>query len=124
VRILPDSHALLWLLKDSPRLSVRARELMIDDDNPFLFSAAAVWEIRIKQALGKLEHVQDAFEVFEEVGVTPLPITYAHAEAAAALPLHHRDPFDRMLVAQAQLEDAVIVTADPAFAAYDVRTAW
>jgi PIN domain nuclease of toxin-antitoxin system len=124
VRILPDSHALLWLLKDSPRLGVRARELMVDDDNPFLLSAAAVWEIRIKQALGKLEHLPTGFEVFEEVGLTPLPITHAHAEAAAALPPHHRDPFDRMLIAQAQLEDAVVLTADSAFAAYDVRTAW
>jgi PIN domain nuclease of toxin-antitoxin system len=123
MRILPDSHALIWWAQDSSRLSQRARALMNDGDNPLLFSAAATWEIRIKQALGKLKHVGD-FDLIEEAGATLLPITHAHAEAAAALPPHHRDPFDRMLIAQAQLEDAVVLTADPAFAAYDVRTAW
>jgi PIN domain nuclease of toxin-antitoxin system len=123
MRLLPDAHALIWWAKDSPRLGRQARELLNDDANPLLFSAAATWEIRVKQAAGKLTNIGD-FELIEESGVTLLPITHAHAEAAAALPMHHRDPFDRMLIAQAQLEDAVVLTADPAFAAYDVRTAW
>jgi PIN domain nuclease of toxin-antitoxin system len=123
MRILPDSHALIWWLKDAPQLSHRARELLNDDSNPLLFSAAALWEIRIKMATGKLAPVQD-HGVLDEEDITRLPITHAHAEAAAQLPLHHRDPFDRMLIAQAQIEDAVILTADRAFAAYDVRTAW
>jgi PIN domain nuclease of toxin-antitoxin system len=123
VRILPDSHALLWWLTDSTRLGRRAGELMDDHNNPFLFSAAAVWEIKIKHAGGKLDHIGD-FDLIEEAGVELLPMTHAHAEAAAALPLHHRDPFDRMLIAQARLEGATILTADPAFAAYDVSVAW
>jgi PIN domain nuclease of toxin-antitoxin system len=123
MRLLPDSHALIWWLEDAPQLSPRVRDLMIDDDNPLLYSAAALWEIRIKMALGKLVPVEEN-GVLEGDDITLLPITHAHAAAAAALPLHHRDPFDRMLIAQAQLEDAVVLTADPAFAAYDVRTAW
>jgi PIN domain nuclease of toxin-antitoxin system len=99
--------------------------LLEDDSNPLLYSAVTIWEIRIKQALGKLERMEN-FEHFADadMAVTHLPVTHAHAEAAAVLPLHHRDPFDRMLIAQAQIEDAVILTTDPAFAAYDVRTAW
>jgi PIN domain nuclease of toxin-antitoxin system len=123
MRILPDSHTLIWWLEDAPQLSHRAGELLNDDDNPLLFSAAALWEIRIKMATGKLTPVED-HGILEEEDITLLPITHAHAAAAAALPLHHRDPFDRMLIAQAQIEDAVLLTADPAMAAYDVRTAW
>ena len=123
MRILPDTHALLWWLQSSPRLGPRAQELIDDDDNPLLYSAVTLWEIRIKQALGKLHHVE-RFQLIEESSVTELPITHAHTQAAAALPPHHRDPFDRMLIAQAQLEDAVILTADAAFAAYDVRVLW
>jgi PIN domain nuclease of toxin-antitoxin system len=123
MRILPDSHALLWWASDSERLSKRARALLNDDDNQMLFSAVATWEIYVKHAMGKLQHLGD-FDLIEETSPTLLPITHAHAQAAAALPYHHRDPFDRMLIAQAQIEDAVIVTADRAFAAYDVRTVW
>jgi PIN domain nuclease of toxin-antitoxin system len=123
MKILPDSHALLWWAQDSERLSKRARGLLNDDANELLFSAVATWEVYVKHALGKLKHLGD-FELIEETDPTLLPITHAHALAAAALPPHHRDPFDRLLIAQAQLEDAVILTADRAFAAYDVRTAW
>jgi PIN domain nuclease of toxin-antitoxin system len=123
MRILPDSHALLWWAQDSQRLSQQARNLLEDDDNTFLFSAVATWEIYLKHALGKLKHLGD-FDLVEETSPTILPITHAHAIAAAALPPHHRDPFDRLLIAQAQIEDAVIVTTDREFAAYDVRTVW
>ncbi len=123
MRMLPDSHALIWWLEDAPQLSPRVRELMSDDDNPLLYSAAALWEIRIKMALGKLLPVEE-HGVLDGEDITLLPITHVHAKAAAALPLHHRDPFDRMLIAQAQIEDAVLLTADPAMAAYDVRTVW
>jgi PIN domain nuclease of toxin-antitoxin system len=123
MKLLPDSHTIIWWLEDAPQLSPRVRELLNDDDNPLLFSAAALWEIRIKVATGKLLPVED-HGVLDEEDITRLPITHAHAHAAAALPLHHRDPFDRMLIAQAQIEDAVLLTADPAMAAYDVRTVW
>jgi PIN domain nuclease of toxin-antitoxin system len=123
MRLLPDSHTLIWWLEDSRRLSAPARDLLNDGNNPFIFSAAVAWEVRMKQAIGKLETVE-SYEIIEETDALFLPMTHAHAEAAAQLPLHHRDPFDRMLIAQAQIEDAVIVTADAAFAAYDVRTVW
>jgi PIN domain nuclease of toxin-antitoxin system len=123
VRILADTHALLWWTEDSPRLSERAGELLEDSSNPLLFSAAVEWEVRNKEALGKLS-VADGFNFIDEAGVVMVPITHAHVAAAAQLPPHHRDPFDRLLIAQAQLEDAVVLTADPAFAAYDVRTTW
>ena len=123
MRILPDSHALLWWAQDSKRMSRHALELLEDDDNTFLFSAVTTWEVYVKHALGKLDHLGD-FDLIGETSPTFLPITHAHALAAAALPLHHRDPFDRLLIAQAQVEDAVVLTADKAFAAYDVRTAW
>jgi PIN domain nuclease of toxin-antitoxin system len=123
MRILPDSHALLWWAQDSERLSKRARGLLNDDGNQMLFSAVATWEIYVKHAIGKLKHLGD-FDLIEETSPTLLPITHAHALAAAGLPYHHRDPFDRLLIAQAQIEDAVILTADREFAAYDVRTVW
>ena len=123
MKILPDSHALLWWAQDSERLSKRARGMLNDDGNQMLFSAVATWEIYVKHAIGKLQHLGD-FDLIEETSPTLLPITHAHALAAAALPNHHRDPFDRLLIAQAQIEDAVILTADRAFAAYDVRTVW
>jgi PIN domain nuclease of toxin-antitoxin system len=123
MRILPDTHALVWWIEDAPRLSDRVRALMDDDANPLLFSAATAWEIRIKQAVGKLE-VPDGFDLLDDAGAVLLPIEHRHAEAAAALPLHHRDPFDRMLIAQAQLEDAVLLSADPVMRLYDVRVAW
>jgi PIN domain nuclease of toxin-antitoxin system len=123
MRILPDSHALLWWAQDSKRLSKRARGLLNDDGNQMLFSAVVTWEIYVKHAMEKLKHLGD-FDLIEETSPTILPITHAHALAAAALPYHHRDPFDRLLIAQAQIEDAVILTADREFAAYDVRTAW
>jgi PIN domain nuclease of toxin-antitoxin system len=123
VRLLPDTHAIIWWIEDSNRLSPRARELIYDDGNPLLFSAVVAWEVAVKQAIGKLR-ILDELDLVEEASVQMLDITCPHAMASATLPLHHRDPFDRLLIAQAQLEDAVIVTADPAFAAYDVRTAW
>jgi PIN domain nuclease of toxin-antitoxin system len=123
MRILPDSHTLLWWVLGSERLSRPALKLLEDDGNEMLFSAVATWEIYVKHATGKLKHLGD-FDLIEETSPTLLPITHAHALAAAALPYHHRDPFDRLLIAQAQIEDAVILTADREFAAYDVRTVW
>lgn len=123
MKILPDSHTLLWWAQDSKRLSRHARDVLEDDDNTFLFSAVTTWEIYFKHALGKLQHLGD-FDLIEETSPSFLSVTHAHAMAAAALPMHHRDPFDRLLIAQAQLEDAVVVTTDKAFADYDVRTVW
>jgi PIN domain nuclease of toxin-antitoxin system len=124
MRVLADTHIVLWYFTDSDRLTERATSLLEAETTDVLLSAVVVWEIAIKRAIGKLDAPTRYREAFLGAGAEALPIEHHHAERAGALPPHHRDPFDRMLVAQAQLEDAIIVTADPAFAAYDVRTAW
>ena len=124
MRLLPDTHALLWLVADDQRLTRRADALLADPRNEVLLSAAVAWEAAIKRSLGRLR-VPDGFaETILGRGATPLPITIAHSEAVSSLPWHHRDPFDRMLVAQASLEDAVIVSGDNRLAEYEVRVEW
>ena len=119
--LLLDAHALLWALADDPMLRPDAREAVASPANDVLVSAAIVWEIVIKQALGKLDAPDDLVEAIHATAFIGLPITLADAATAARLPPHHRDPFDRMLVAQAGRVGAIIVTRDPAFAAYGVH---
>jgi PIN domain nuclease of toxin-antitoxin system len=102
----------------------RASQLLADPGNEVLLSSAAVWEVAIKRASGKLKAPEGFAETVIAYGAIALPITIEHAEAAGGLPAHHRDPFDRMLVALAQMELGVIVSADPALRAYDVRVEW
>ena len=118
--LLLDAHALLWWLDDRPTLVASARATIADPANDVLVSAATVWELGIKRALGKLHVTADVRGAIDRAGFSGLPITLEDAKSAAELPLHHRDPFDRMLVAQAQRLDAVIVSCDRAFAAYGV----
>ncbi|WP_127475303.1 type II toxin-antitoxin system VapC family toxin [Sulfurivermis fontis] len=121
-RLLLDTHAFLWWLADDAALGVKARAMIADGRNEIYVSAASVWEIGIKQALGKLEAPDDLEKVVEEENFVHLPIALFHAETAGKLqPLHH-DPFDRMLVAQAQAEGLIIVTADEHIPRYGVRT--
>jgi PIN domain nuclease of toxin-antitoxin system len=120
VRILLDSHVALWWLDDSAELGPRCRELIENADEAFV-SAVTPWELGIKRSLGKLSMPNGLVDVLESDGFRSLSITAAHAELAPALPAFHRDPFDRMLVAQAQLETLVLVTADKALASYDVE---
>ena len=120
MRLLLDTHVLLWWLADSPALPERSRSL-IRRSSPVYVSAATVWEISIKQALGKLEAPHDLEQALEAGRFEPLPITVAHAVAAGRLPRHHEDPFDRMLVAQAQAESLTLLTHDERLKKYDVR---
>jgi PIN domain nuclease of toxin-antitoxin system len=122
VILLLDAHTLLWWLGDDPELSADARAAIADPSNDVLVSAATVWEIEIKRALGKLEAPAGLVDALEPAGMGSLPITLRDAEAAAQLPPHHRDPFDRMLVAQAQRLDALIVSRDPVFGEYGVES--
>jgi PIN domain nuclease of toxin-antitoxin system len=124
VRVIPDTHVVLWYLTDSSRLASAATSLLEAPTTDVLLSSVVVWEIAIKRALGRLDAPERYRQAFLGAGAQPLAIEHDHAEIAGDLPPHHRDPFDRMLVAQAKFEDAVIVTADAAFAAYDVRTVW
>jgi PIN domain nuclease of toxin-antitoxin system len=124
VRLLVDTHAALWLLDEDKRLSSSADRMLTDPSNEVLLSAAVVWEVAIKRSLGKLD-VPDGFAgMLLDGGAMPLPISIDHARAVRSLPWYHRDPFDRMLIAQAVLEDAVIVSSDERLGEYEVRVAW
>lgn len=121
MRLLLDTHTLLWWLSDSP-LETTARDHIANPTNPVFVSAATAWEITVKQALGKLTAPDDLASVVASGGFEVLPISFAHAVTAGRLPPHHRDPFDRLLIAQAQHEGLTLATRDPHFAAYDVAT--
>ena len=120
--LLLDAHALLWWLADSAELATQARAAIADPLNDVLVSAATVWEIEIKRQLGKLKAPKSLADALEPAGLGDLPITTRDAERAARLPDHHRDPFDRMLVAQAQRLDAILVTRDDVFKRYGIES--
>lgn len=123
-RILLDTHALLWWRSDDRRLSAGARSAIADHGTEALVSVATIWEIAIKRATGNLDAPESLIATVEEQGFTWLDIAPGHAWAVGDLPLHHSDPFDRLLVAQAIGEGIPLVTGDPAFAAYDVEIRW
>ena len=121
---LLDTHAIIWWMDQDQLLGPAAHAAISDRKNDLLISAASIWEIAIKVGLGKLtlpgEPEAVVPEMMERSRVTPLPILPTHALRVASLPPHHRDPFDRMLVAQAQLERVPVLTADGTFLMYDV----
>lgn len=115
MRVLLDTHIALWALVDSPRLSAEARSCIIDPDNEIYFSAATVWEISIKHRLGRGDMPlsgEQALMLFKEAGYLELLISSRHGAVTESLPLHHNDPFDRMLVAQAISEPLRLLTHD------------
>ena len=119
-RLLLDTHTFLWWLTDDARLGVAARAAIALPANQVFVSAVTGWEIAIKRALGKLEAPDGLDEAIEREGFLHLPVSFRHGECAGALPLHHRDPFDRMLIAQCELEGLELVSADLALAKYSV----
>ncbi len=124
MRLLPDTHAVLWLLGEDKRLSRRADELLTDASHEVLLSAAVVWEVAIKRSLGKLEAPDGFVKLLLDAGAVSLAVGIEHADAVGLLPWHHRDPFDRLLIAQAGIEDAVLVSGDERLRMYDVRIDW
>jgi PIN domain nuclease of toxin-antitoxin system len=118
VILLLDAHAVLWWLADDPTLQPAARSAIADPTNEVLVSAATIWDVAIKRALGKLDAPTGLAAACEEAGFGVLPITGDDGEQAGALPAHHRDPFDRMLVVQAARVGALVVSRDGVFAAY------
>jgi PIN domain nuclease of toxin-antitoxin system len=120
VRLLLDTHALLWWLGEMPRLGTGAREAISNPTNDVHVSGVTAGEVEIKRALGKLDAPFDLLEQVEKSAFTELGFTLRHGSAMRELPLHHKDPFDRMLVAQARVEGLTLVTADRAMSAYDV----
>jgi PIN domain nuclease of toxin-antitoxin system len=123
-RFLVDTHALLWWLADDPALSSPARDALADPGNEPLVSTVSVWEIAIKRSLGKLTAPDDLPDRIAEEGFAWLPVSASHAWQVRALPAYHRDPFDRLLIAQAFTESVPIITADARFADYDVGVCW
>lgn len=126
MNILLDTHVLLWWQADDPRLTEAARSIIADPSNRLIWSVASSWEIAVKIGIGKLRldgPLNRLYsDIVSEVGAELLPITHVHCCRLATLPLLHRDPFDRMLVAQAQAEELPILSADPKLAMYEVRT--
>ena len=118
--LLLDAHALVWWLDHDTTLLPAAQSAIRDPSNDVLVSAATIWELAIKRAAGKIRLPGDLTDALDRVGISSTPVLAADGEAAAALPMHHRDPFDRMVIAQARRIGAVVVTRDEAFARYKV----
>lgn len=128
MRLLLDSHTLLWALYEPERLPIPVQESISDDNNDIFVSLATVWELANKAAVHRLplagSSVERMVERIEQLGVIFLPITQSNIVAAATLPPHHADPFDRMLIAQAQADTLILVTKDAEVAKYDVQILW
>lgn len=122
MRLLLDTHTFLWWVSDWDQIAKPAREAIADPDNEVFVSAVSGWEIGVKKAKGRLTAPNNLTAVVEEKQFQHLPLTFGHAERAATLPTHHRDPFDRMLVAQARVEGLVLITRDARISLYDVPT--
>lgn len=128
MKLLPDTHALLWWFTDAPELSGKARESIADERNRILEIAASASELATKHRLGKPEQAAEALFRFNELvaadGFEHLPVSYLHAIKAGSYPSEQRDPFDRMLAAQSGIEAATLVTCDPVFQGFGVEVLW
>ena len=128
MKLLLDTHTLLWLVADDRQLSKKGMQLLVDPENDLLLSPATYWELAIKISIGKYRLTDPLAEYINEAVrlycLNVLPITPMHAEVTVQLPYHHKDPFDRMLIAQAIVEDVAVVSADDAFDAYPVTRLW
>ena len=126
--LLLDTHALIWFAENSPELSEAARAAVADSSEDVFCSVASIWEMAIKLSLGKLKmsvRLEGPFErVLEDSGLRLLPVEYRHAARVALLPWHHRDPFDRLLVAQAMVEGMRLLSHDAQLDAYGVNRTW
>ncbi len=126
MRLLLDTQIFLWFLSDESMIPEEAREAIGSNENSVLVSAASVWEIAIKASIGRLKiaraDVMKLPGLIAAAGFDELPVLARHAAAVSALPMHHRDPFDRLLIAQTRTEGLALVTVDPAIHRYDVET--
>jgi PIN domain nuclease of toxin-antitoxin system len=124
---LLDTHALLWFIQDDPQLSNRARVIITTDTNQLYLSVASLWEITIKLNIGKLtigHTIDEIYTLLKQLNIEVRPIAQSDLEQYLTLPLHHRDPFDRLLIAQAIAQGLTLVSADNAFGAYSVQQLW
>jgi len=118
---LLDTHALLWWLSEPAKLSAKAKAAIADGSHSVYLSTAAVWEMSIKKSLGRLDFPGNLDEVLRKDHIEVLPIALSHAMAVSDLPAHHQDPFDRMQIAQARIEDLTLITRDATIPQYDVK---
>lgn len=128
MKILLDTQAFLWLSSDAPQLSKNAKKIFLNEKNNFSLSLVSIWEMAIKSSLGKLK-LKPSLERFilnelQENGIEQMPITFQHITKIKALPFHHRDPFDRLLAAQALIEETPILSIDDIFESYGVKRLW
>ena len=128
MKLLLDTHTLLWLVENDPQLSQAALDLLVDPGNELLLSPATYWELAIKISIRKYQladpladYIAEAVQLY---GLSILPIDVKHAEAIVTLPHHHKDPFDRMLIAQSIVENVALVSSDDAFDAYPIQRLW
>jgi len=128
MKVLLDTHAFLWLVTDDDRLSENARQAFLDEENSLFFSAASLWEICIKRSLGKISLKRGWLETIrnemKDNAIQWLSIEIPHCAEVTKLPFHHRDPFDRMLIAQAIVEDMQLLSQDSRLSAYGVGRIW
>ncbi len=124
MKLLLDTAAFLWWIENPRKVPKDARAAIASPDNEVLLSIVSPWEIAVKASIGKLRTPGDLEAMLPDMGIELLPISLTHVAAVQALPFHHRDPFDRMLIAQARSEQAVVLTSDPMFAKYGVATLW
>lgn len=128
MRILFDTHVYFWWVTDDPKLPQRVRVRLEDQENELIVSAVVPWELATKTRIGKWPSALRALDEMDEIvaanGVLPLPVSLAHARLAGLLPGDHRDPFDRLLAAQAEIESVPLVTADPAFREFGTKILW
>jgi PIN domain nuclease of toxin-antitoxin system len=124
LKLLLDTHAALWWLSDDERFGEQAAHHLADKTNQVLLSAAVVWEVAIKRSLGKLDAPEDLAPTLLDAGVQALAVSVDHAAAVERLPWHHRDLFDRMLVAQASIEGAALVSRDESLRPYGITLIW
>jgi PIN domain nuclease of toxin-antitoxin system len=121
MKFLLDTHTLLWTVFEPDKLSAEAQEIIVDQNNIIGVSLVSLWEISIKRNIGRLDIPKDFFEMVTTGGFEMLPLTIAQIEQYQKLPLHHRDPFDRMLVVQARQQKLVLITRDSEISKYDVK---
>jgi len=128
MRLLLDTHTLIWMAAQHHKLSDKARDLILDTENELFLSVASIWEMSIKAGLGKLILQQPIAQIIHEQvqmnGLQIMNIEAAHALAVGSLPRHHHDPFDRLIIAQSQLENLTILGCDSAMNAYDIKKIW
>ena len=128
MKFIADTHAFIWFVTDSPQLSVQAKELFESPESERVLSMASLWEIAIKASLGKLSFNKPLVKFLPEQitlnYIRVLDISISHALQVGALPFHHRDPFDRMIIAQSLVEDLPILSSDTAFDAYGIKRLW